>query len=77
MYTLCICVIPGSQLQADQIQFSKMLSKLKAQPVFQLRDLESTIDFTRDIVAKVNAYTCTYFWLSFVCVHCSILRCEL
>ena len=48
-----LCALLGFQLRADQVMFNKMLTQLQTQPVFQLRDFESTVEYMRNVVAQV------------------------
>ena len=45
----------GSKLRSDQFRFGRMLAELQGQPLFSLRQFESTIDTIRDCVAEVRA----------------------
>lgn len=51
-YHICFCA--GSKLRSDQFRFGHMLAELQRQPVFQLREFETTIDSIRDCVAEVQ-----------------------
>lgn len=42
----------GSKLRSDQFRFGRMLAELQGQPLFNLRQFESTIDTIRDCVAE-------------------------
>lgn len=50
----CFSLFLGFKLRGDQVTFSKMLTKLQNNPVFQLRDFEGTVEYIRNVVAQVK-----------------------
>lgn len=54
---LISCFCSGSKLRSDQFRFGQMLTELQRQPIFQLREFETTVDSIRDCVAEVYFYS--------------------
>lgn len=57
---LISCFCSGSKLRSDQFRFGQMLTELQRQPIFQLREFETTVDSIRDCVAEVYFYSTLY-----------------
>jgi gamma-tubulin complex component 4 len=42
----------GYQLRSDLMKFSRILTVLQNQPIFQLRDFENKMEYIRNVVAQ-------------------------